>query len=366
MGMTDSEIACLFREEADEVLFEDMRFDSRLKEAVRSAISKGTAIGTIMGATVVRRAGPSRRLLRMAAVTALAAALAVALWPHVAGEMGFGYYPPGVPLAPMARGTEGSGVATSDQQQNGPAPKPFEHPFRVIADPYPVCLGQAVGFSSDPGWPGRHVWLYGVPSEDQRTLLWERLLPRDAVLIGNAPIDAEGQWSFGWDVPGRLTHGEKVVSVGEGLDEGRQSYIYIVAVTDSGYLAAQGLELGPRRTLTVQPLTITAGTHMTVSGSGYASGTRLRLDILHERPGGGTDLQVVIGWATVGEDGSFTFTYAVPTELNWPYAEGEGSVVDHKLTVGDPGTYTLQVLESRAGQSPGPLLRKLLDVKSTP
>ncbi len=355
--MTDAELGLAIRQEADQVLFEDLHFGSRLKDAVRARL----------GAERTSRSSGKRRLAWLwplaatVAATVVVGALAITLWPRVAGEIGFGYYPPGVSLAPVAQAD-----AQPKRLSSGPPPMPFPQDFQAVADPYPVKLGQTVSLSSTAGWPGRHVWLYAAPAEDQKTIMYDRLLPRDAILIGRAAIDAEGRWAFDWTVPDRLTHGDLSMPVAEGLGDYRQTFIHLVAVTDTGYLAARGLEVGPPRTVAVQPESLAVGTAMTVSGSGYTPGTRLRLDLTHDTPDGGTDLQVNIGWATAGPDGRFTFDYTIPRQLNWPYADDKERMVDHVLTIGAPGTYSLLIVEYHPDQGPGPLLIKRLSVQTTP
>ena len=378
--MNDAELGLALKREADQVLFEDLHFGSRLKDVVRARLKTGQA-------GQHNRAGrPAAWLWRTAAAMVVMAALAVSTWPRVATRVGLGYYPSAVPLAPQALAdekgkTEGptaaTGLATTEDaakslqaetrmMAGGKAPRPFDYGLRAVADPYPVSLGETVSLSSERAWPGRHVWLYAAPSEDQATIFYDRLLPRDAILIGRAPIDANGQWSFDWTVPARLTHGDLSMPVAEGLGDYRQAVINLVAVTDTGYLAARGLEVGPPRSVAVQPESLAVGTVMTVSGSGYTPGIRLRLDLTHDNPDGGTDLQVNIGWATAGPDGRFTFDYTIPTQLNWPYADNRERMVDHVLAIGAPGTYSLVIVEYHPDQGPGPLLIKRLSVQTTP
>ncbi|MHB0885216.1 MAG: hypothetical protein ACYC41_04970 [Bacillota bacterium] len=357
MEMTDAELGLTIKQEADQVLFEDLHFGSRLKDVVRARL----------GAERPSRASGKRRLawLWPLAATAVMGALAIGLWPRVAGEVGLGYYPPGVSLAPALEART-KDVQPQTRRSNAPGSRPFSPGFEAAADPYPVRQGQTVSLGSAAGWPGRHVWLYAAPVEDQRTIMDDRLLPRDAILIGRAGIDAEGRWTFDWTVPDRLSRGDLTLPVAEGLGDYRQNIIHLIGVTDTGYLAARGLEIGPPRSVAVEPEKLTAGTKMKVTGSGYTPGTVLRLDLTHDTPDGGTDLQANIGRATVGPDGRFSFEYTIPQQLNWPFANNSGEMIDHLLTIGTPGPYELLIVENHPGQGPGPLLLKRLNIQTTP
>lgn len=263
------------------------------------------------------------------------------------------HYPPNAPLATADDYRRASQVNPSASL---PAPQPFVPGFSVSADPVPASAGQGIEMKSARGWPGRRVWLYVAPSSEQYIIKYLRKLPRDAVLIGAVDIaQADGTWQMSWVIPDKLTR------EGTALDLQSQTVLYVVGVTDSGYLAAAGVEIGPKRTLGVTPQPAAPGDTLTVRGSDYPSNTRVRVDILHECSDGGTDLQVTLGWAMTSTSGAFELTYELPERLNWPFADSTGMMRDHWLTIGDAGTYRILTVEM--GEiGPGATIQKLVQI----
>ncbi|MCL5676692.1 MAG: hypothetical protein M1602_02220 [Firmicutes bacterium] len=247
----------------------------------------------------------------------------------------FGYYPPGIALSdPRLPDT---GVRSSK-----PAPY-FPHGFTVTSDPFPPHIGQQVTIVSESGWPGKAVWVYAAPAKEQETIMYDHQLPKNAVLIGVAPIDqTDGHWTLTWTIPNQLSHGEVTLSF-----DGPDAWFNLAAATDAGCLAGSGLPLGPARTLDVIPEDVAAGQVLTIRGADYPANLKIRLDILHQRPApqGGTDLEVTIGWVRTDTDGRFSFDYKVPAQANWAYADIEGQMKDHPLTMGAPGIYTILAVE---------------------
>jgi hypothetical protein len=349
----DAEVRRQLKDEADGSLFDDVLFSQVMAAAVRSRLVAPDRHLERLGRGRPRSpAGPLRRCLVVAVVGAILATGSAVAWPRVAGEVGLGDYPPGVTLV-----AEGKEPQPGEPRPGRPAPMPFPHDLRIAADPYPVATGQALTIESDAGWPGQRVWVYAAPGRDQGVLFYQKQLPRDVILLGRAGIDADGRWSLDWVVPDRLERGEESLLIG-----GAESLVYVVGVTDSGYLAATGLPVGPARTLSVSPDPVAVGREMVLEGAGYPAGLKLRIDLLHDRPEGGTDLQVIIGWVVTDQDGRFTFRYTLPDRLNWPYADNKGTMADHWLDVGQGGRYYLQVLENHPGLGPGPHLFKRVNV----
>lgn len=173
--------------------------------------------------------------------------------------------------------------------------------------------------------------------------MYDHQLPKNAVLIGVAPIDqTDGHWTLTWTIPNQLSHGEVTLSF-----DGPDAWFNLAAATDAGYLAGSGLPLGPARTLDVIPEDVAAGQVLTIRGADYPANLKIRLDILHQRlaPQGGTDLEVTIGWVRTDTDGRFSFDYKVPAQANWAYADIGGQMKDHPLTMGAPGIYTILAVE---------------------
>ncbi len=252
------------------------------------------------------------------------------------GEANVGYYPPGVVLADPRL------PQTGGPQASRPAPM-FRNTFRPTSDPFPPKVGQQVTFVSQPGWQGKRVWVYVAPAKEQETIMYDRQLPKNAILIGIADIDqADGRWTLSWTIPHEVSHGDASLSF-----DGPDSWFNVATVTDTGYLAGSGLPIGPDRTLEVSPEDVVVGQVLTIRGSGYPPDERVRLDILHDRPEpqGGTDLEVTIGWVRTDAEGKFTFDYKVPARFNWAYADNRNIMQDHWLTAGAPGTYSILAVE---------------------
>ncbi|MHB9144589.1 MAG: hypothetical protein ACYC5Y_04550 [Symbiobacteriia bacterium] len=270
-----------------------------------------------------------------------------------------GYYPPHIALAEPQQPPTG----TAGLQGKGGRPAPvFRNTFRPTSDPFPPHVGQPVSFVSQPGWPGQRVWVYAAPAKEQETIMYDRLLPKDAILIGIVDIDqSDGHWTLAnWTIPQQLSHGEmklndEVIPAATLSFDGPDTWFNVVAVTDTGYLAGSGLPLGPDRTLDVAPADVTVGQVLTIRGSGYPADERIRLDVLHDRPEsqGGTDLEVTIGWARTDAGGRFSFDYKVPAELNWVFADNTGTMQDHRVTAGAPGTFSILAVEYEAGAEHG-------------
>ena len=266
-----------------------------------------------------------------------------------------GYYPPHVALAEPRVPNPGA------IQASRPAPT-FRNTFRPTSDPFPPHVGQPVSFTSQPGWPGQRVWVYAAPAKEQETIMYNHQLPKDAILIGIVDIDqTDGHWTLAnWTIPHQVSHGEmklndEVIPAATLSFDGPDSYFNIVAVTDTGYLAGSGLPIGPDRTLDVAPADVAVGQTLTIRGSGYPADERIRLDVLHDRPEsqGGTDLEVTIGWARTDAGGRFSFDYRVPAELNWVFADNTGTMQDHRVTAGAPGTFSILAVEYEAGAEHG-------------
>lgn len=264
--------------------------------------------------------------------------------PAASPGVDLGYYPPGVVLAdPRVPETDGPPASR-------PAPT-FRTTFRPTSDPFPPKVGQQVTFVSQPGWQGKQVWLYVAPAKEQETIMYDRQLPKNAILISIADIDqADGRWTLSWTIPHEVSHGDLSLSF-----DGPDSWFNIAAVTDTGYLAGSGLPIGPDRTLEVTPEDVGVGQVLTIRGSGYPPNQRVRLDILHDRPEpqGGTDLEITIGWVRTDAEGKFTFDYKVPARFNWAYANNQNRMQDHWLTAGAPGTYSILAVEYQGDATSG-------------
>ncbi len=341
-------------------------------------------VGVYQGQEALPRGPLGIGLARPALSLAVAIALAITIlhaWPAPTARGPAAYFPPNAPLAelkpPLSAGGAG-GTGGIIQPGNRPAPLPFPSQFRVVADPYPVHVGQAVTLESAGTWPGQWVWLYGVSADQQSTVFYDRKLPRNAILISRIPLTAlspaglpvgtGGRWAFDWMVPPSLTHGEDTIDL-TAAATGGDTFAYLVAVTDTGYLAATGLSVAPKRTLTIQPDPVKVGEALTISGADYPPGTKVRLDLYHDRSveaGGGTDIALTIGWVTTDDGGRFSFRYAMPVRLNWAFADGQGQMVDHPLTVNGDGQFSIIAVEIHDDTGLRRALRKLFSVSSAP
>ena len=326
----------------------------------------------VLPATPAERAGRSpgrffRPVVSMVVVATLVLGILHA-WSAPTSREPAAYFPPNAPLAdgktPPSSAHPGASL---------PAPPPFLNPFKVVADPYPVSVGQTVSLVSEGSWPGRWVWLYGVAADQQSTLFYDRKLPQHAILIARVPIVAEteteteteaqaqaqaeaqteaqaarqGHWAFSWEVPTNLVHAEDTLDL-TGPGTNGDTLAYLAAVTDTGYLAATGLPIGPRRTLVVQPDPVKVGEQMTITGADYPPGVKVRLDLYHNRPaeeGGGTYIAVTLGTVTTDAGGAFTFGHTMPAYLNWAFADNRGQMVDHPLTVTGKGQFSIVAVE---------------------